>query len=243
MSEIERGRGVALWSQIGDILADDILKGRLQQGQMLPSAQELATRFEVNRHTVRRAMATLEQRNLVRTEQGRGTFVQEQALDYAISRRTRFNQNMRNLNVDTDTEILEDAREIPPTQVAEALGLGRNEYVYRIETMSRADGHIVDHSTAYFPAARFPGLPAIYRRTQSVTQTLNELGISDYVRKHTRVSARLPDAHTARLMKQPANRPILHVQSINADPRGVPVQYGITRFSGDWVQLVLMAGD
>ena len=243
MSEIERGRGVALWSQIGDILADDILKGRLQQGQMLPSAQELATRFEVNRHTVRRAMATLEQRNLVRTEQGRGTFVQEQALDYAISRRTRFNQNMRNLNVDTDTEILEDAREIPPTQVAEALGLGRNEYVYRIETMSRADGHIVDHSTAYFPAARFPGLPAIYRRTQSVTQTLNEFGISDYVRKHTRVSARLPDAHTARLMKQPANRPVLHVQSINADPRGVPVQYGITRFSGDWVQLVLMAGD
>jgi len=243
MSEIERGRGVALWSQIGDILADDILKGRLQQGQMLPSAQELATRFEVNRHTVRRAMATLEQRNLVRTEQGRGTFVQEQALDYPISRRTRFNQNMRNLNVDTDTEILEDAREIPPTQVAEALGLGRNEYVYRIETMSRADGHIVDHSTAYFPAARFPGFPAIYRRTQSVTETLNEFGIADYVRKHTRVSARLPDAHTARLMKQPANRPILHVQSINADPRGMPVQYGITRFSGDWVQLVLMAGD
>ena len=77
MSEIERGRGVALWSQIGDILADDILKGRLPQGQMLPSAQELATRFDVNRHTVRRAMATLEQRNLVRTEQGRGTFVQE----------------------------------------------------------------------------------------------------------------------------------------------------------------------
>jgi GntR family transcriptional regulator, phosphonate transport system regulatory protein len=243
MSEIERGRGVALWSQIGDILADDILKGRLRQGQMLPSAQELATRFDVNRHTVRRAMATLEQRNLVRTEQGRGTFVQEQTLDYAISRRTRFTQNMRNLNVDTDTEILEDAREIPPTQVAEALGLGKNEYVYRIETVSRADGHIVDHSTAYFPAARFPGLPAIHRRTQSVTQTLNEFGVSDYVRKHTRVSARLPDAHTARLMKQPANRPVLHVQSINADPRGMPVQYGITRFSGDWVQLVLMAGD
>ena len=243
MSEIERGRGVALWSQIGDILADDILKGRLRQGEMLPSAQELATRFDVNRHTVRRAMAALEQRNLVRTEQGRGTFVQEQTLDYAISRRTRFTQNMRNLNVDTDTEILEDAREIPPAQVAEALGLGRNEYVYRIETMSRADGHIVDHSTAYFPAARFPGLPAIYRRTQSVTQTLNEFGISDYVRKHTRVSARLPDAHTARLMKQPANRPVLHVQSINADPRGMPVQYGITRFSGDWVQLILMADD
>ena len=243
MSEVGRGRGVALWSQIGDILADDIFKGRLRQGEMLPSAQALATRFSVNRHTVRRAMADLEQRNLVRTEQGRGSFVQEHTLDYAISMRTRFTQNMRNLNVDNDIEILETVREIPPAQVSEALGLGRNEYTFRIDTLSHADGHIIDHCTAYFPAARFPGLPEIYRRTRSVTATLSELGVNDYMRKHTRVSARLPEAQTAHLMKQQASRPVLYVQSINADTRGVPVQYGITRFSGDWVQLVLMAND
>ncbi|GLQ93149.1 phosphonate metabolism transcriptional regulator PhnF [Dyella acidisoli] len=241
MAEIERGRGVALWSQISGILADDILKGALRQGEQLPSAQELAVRFNVNRHTVRRAVAALEQRNLVRTEQGRGTFVQEHALDYPISRRTRFTQNMRNLNVEADIEVLEDAREIPPPQVAQALCMDRHAYAYRIETISRADGHIVDYSTAYFPAARFTGLPSVYRRLRSVTRTLEEFGVIDYERKHTRVSARLPDAHTARLMKQATNRPVLYVQSINADTRGVPVQYGITRFSGEWVQLVLMA--
>lgn len=243
MSELERGRGVALWSQIGDIIATDIVKGRLRQGEMLPSAQDLAARFSVNRHTVRRAMADLEKRNLVRTERGRGSFVQEQMLDYAISLRTRFNQNMRNLNVDNDIEILKTVREIPPIPVSEALGLGRNEYTFRIDTLGHADGHVVDHCTAYFPAARFPGLPEVYRRTRSVTATLSEFGVTDYMRKHTRVSARLPEALTARLLKQQASRPVLHVQSINADTRGVPVQYGITRFSGDWVQLVLMAGD
>ncbi|RUL76076.1 phosphonate metabolism transcriptional regulator PhnF [Dyella choica] len=241
MSEIERGRGVALWSQISGILASDILKGQLRQGEQLPSAQELAMRFNVNRHTVRRAIAALEQRNLVRTEQGRGTFVQEQTLDYVISRRTRFTQNMRNLNVDADIRVLEDAHELPPPQVARALGLDRNEYVYRIETLDRADGHIIDYSTSYFPAARFADLPALYRRLLSVTRTLAEFGVADYERKHTRVSARLPDAITARLMQQPTSRPLLYVESINADTRGVPVQYGITRFSGDWVQLVLMA--
>lgn len=140
MGEIERGRGVALWSQISAILADDILKGVLRQGEQLPSAQELAARFNVNRHTVRRAMAALEQRDLVRTEQGRGTFVQEHALDYPISRRTRFTQNMRNLNVEADIEVLEDAREIPPPQVAQALGMDRHAHAYRIETISCADG-------------------------------------------------------------------------------------------------------
>lgn len=241
MSEIERGRGVALWSQISGILAAEILKGQPRQGEQLPSAQELAERFSVNRHTVRRAIAALEDRNLVRTEQGRGTFVQEQTMDYVISRRTRFTQNMRNLNVEADMEFLEEAREIPPPKIAQALGLDRHEYVYRIETLDRADGHIVDYSTAYFPAARFPEFPAVYRRLRSVTRALAEFGVADYERKHTRVSARLPDPNTARLMKQPANRPVLYVQSINADTRGMPVQYGITRFSGDWVQLVLMA--
>jgi GntR family phosphonate transport system transcriptional regulator len=241
MGEIERGRGVALWSQISGILAAEILKGQLRQGEQLPSGQELAARFNVNRHTVRRAIAALELRNLVRTEQGRGTFVQVQTMDYVISRRTRFTQNMRNLNVEADMEFLEEACELPPPQVAQALGLDRNEYAYRVETLDRADGHIVDYSTAYFPATRFPGLPAVYRRVRSVTRTLAEFGVADYERKHTRVSARLPDAATARLMKQQANRPVLYVQSINADTRGVPVQYGITRFSGDWVQLVLMA--
>ena len=241
MNEIDRGRGVPLWSQISGILASDILKGEFRQGEQLPSAQELATRFNVNRHTVRRAIAALEQRKLLRTEQGRGTFVQEQTLDYPISRRTRFTQNMHNLNVETRMEFLADAREIPHPDITQFLNLDRHEYAYRIETLDHADGHIVAYSTAYFPAARFADLPAVYRRLQSVTQTLKEFGVVDYERKYTRASARLPDAHTARLMKQPAHRPVLHVQSVNVDAHGMPVQYGITRFSGDWVHLVLMA--
>jgi GntR family phosphonate transport system transcriptional regulator len=242
MNEIERGRGVALWSQISGILSSEIVKGQLRQGEQLPSAQQLAARFDVNRHTVRRAIAALEERNLVRTEQGRGTFVQEQTMDYVISRRTRFTQNMRNLNVEADMEFLGETREIPPPKVAQALGLGRHEYVHRIETLDRADGHVVDYSIAYFPATRFPEFPVVYRRLRSVTRALAEFGVVDYERKHTRVSARLPDSNTARLMQQPASRPVLSVQSINTDTRGVPVQYGITHFSGDWVQLVLMAG-
>ena len=35
-------------------------------------------------------MGELEQSGLVRIEQGRGTFVQEHAIDYAIGKRTRF---------------------------------------------------------------------------------------------------------------------------------------------------------
>jgi hypothetical protein len=46
-------------------------------------------------------------------------------------------------------------------------------------TPARADGHIVDHSTAYFPGRRFPNRPDLYRRTRSVTRRLNEFGITE----------------------------------------------------------------
>lgn len=39
----------------------------------------------------------------------------------------------------------------------------------------------------------------------------------------------------------PKTRPVLHVKSLNVDADGVPVQYGITWFNGDLIQLVMEA--
>ena len=58
-NNIARGRGVTLWRQIVDSLRADIEAGRLKAGEQLPTEPELADRFKVNRHTVRRAMAVL----------------------------------------------------------------------------------------------------------------------------------------------------------------------------------------
>ncbi|WP_293761837.1 GntR family transcriptional regulator, partial [uncultured Aquitalea sp.] len=82
---IERGSGVAVWRQIENTLAEEIAGGRLQAGERLPTELQLAERFGVNRHTIRRAVSTLVERGLLRVEQGRGTFVQDNAIDYAIS--------------------------------------------------------------------------------------------------------------------------------------------------------------
>ena len=87
---VERGSGIAVWRQIGESLADDIRNKLYLAGEQLPSEPELAAKFAVNRHTIRRAMGELEQSGLIRIEQGRGTFVQEHAIDYAIGKRTRF---------------------------------------------------------------------------------------------------------------------------------------------------------
>ena len=64
--EVERGSGVAVWRQIGEALADDIRNKLYQPGEQLPPEPELATRFAVNRHTIRRAMGDVKDHGIGR---------------------------------------------------------------------------------------------------------------------------------------------------------------------------------
>ena len=89
---LSRGEGLAAWRQIADGLEADMAAGRLLPGDRLPAEAELARRFGVNRHTVRRALAVLASRGLVRATQGRGTFVEAKPLAYPIGPRTRFSE-------------------------------------------------------------------------------------------------------------------------------------------------------
>src|SRR5215510_13171196 len=58
--------GVTLWRRIADDLERAIAAGEIAPGERLPGETEIAARFAVNRHTVRRAIAELAGRGLVR---------------------------------------------------------------------------------------------------------------------------------------------------------------------------------
>ncbi len=85
-------RGIMLWRCIADDFEQMILVGKYDNAERLPAESEIAARYGVNRHTVRRAMAELAARGLVRTERGSGTFVKTDKLDYRIGERTRFSE-------------------------------------------------------------------------------------------------------------------------------------------------------
>src|SRR6201999_3997565 len=76
MSLQDTGTGVALWRLVADGIERGIADGTYTQGEKLPGETEIAETYRVNRHTVRRALATLAERGLVRAERGSGTYVE-----------------------------------------------------------------------------------------------------------------------------------------------------------------------
>lgn len=240
--EVERGSGVAVWRQIGEALALDIRNKLYMPGERLPPEPELASRFAVNRHTIRRAMGELEQNGLVRIEQGRGTFVQEHAIDYAIGRRTRFSQNLASQGMRGHIEVLE-SQTLRAHEIAKHLGLGRSAPILRVQMLGKAEARTIDVADHYFDAARFPDMDEQLRARQSISKALAHYGITDYTRKWSRITAAMPTAPVARQLNQPKTRPILQVEALNVDPEGAPLQYSVVRFAGDWVQLTVTDQD
>lgn len=76
---LEPNSGIPLGVQITRGLRLAIAQGRLEPGQQLPSARDLAGQLQVNFHTVRKAFGDLEAAGLLEVRRGRGTFVADVA--------------------------------------------------------------------------------------------------------------------------------------------------------------------
>lgn len=235
---LAREPGVALWRQIVRMITQEVEAGAYAPGARLPTEAEMSARFGVNRHTVRRALEELSRHGLVRVEQGRGSFVAEDVLDYTIASRTRFSEWVRRHNKEPSGETV-DLREVAADQAcASALGIRRGGRVVRLERLGLADGRPVSLGLHQFSATRFPGLLAALRGAATITEALAGQGVSDYRRLSTKVSARLPTPSEAQLLRMPRNRPVLVTENINVDQSGAVVEYGVARYPTPRVQIV-----
>lgn len=73
---LDRGENAPpLYIQVSDILRRRILEGVWENGAAIPPEHQLCDEFNIARGTLRQALDKLEQEDLVRREQGRGTFV------------------------------------------------------------------------------------------------------------------------------------------------------------------------
>ena len=238
LEPVHRQDGVALWRQIATCLQHDIGAGTYPPGGRLPTEAELSARFRVNRHTVRRALEELSRGGLVRVEQGRGSFVAEDVLEYAVEARTRFSEWIRRHNMEPSGRLLQLKETAANSHIATGLGIRSGSRVVLLERLGFADDRPVSLSQHYFPTARLRGILDALRTAPTITEALKSVGVTDYLRQVTRVTARLPNAEEAELLRMPRNRPLLVTENVNVDRAGTVVEFGLSRYPTPRVQIV-----
>jgi GntR family phosphonate transport system transcriptional regulator len=228
-----------LYLQIADELRRNIEEAVFKVGDRLPTENELSERFGVNRHTLRRAMEVLRQEGIVGVERGRGTFVMATPIAVPIGKRVRFNEALKAQSLKPDWQVLRIVELQADAKLSKRLELEVGAPVVLFERLSSIEDIPISVSSSHFPGDRFPGLMKHCETYRSISQMLQNEYDCDHIRRNTRISAHLAQPDDARLLKMPANGPVLLSESININQNGVVIEYGVTRFRGDRMELVL----
>jgi GntR family phosphonate transport system transcriptional regulator len=228
-----------LWQAIAATLQAEIRAGHYRPGDKLPTEAELATRFGVNRHTVRQALASLAEGGLVHSRRGAGVFVMARPTDYRLGQRVRFHQNVLAAGQTPSRRISRAETRPADREEAEVLRLKAGEAVHVIEGTSLADGQPLAAFRSVFPAARFPALVQAVVAEGSITRALAGLGLTDYTRRETRLTAQLADPVLALALQVKAGTAVLRSVAVNVDEAGRPIEYGTTWFAGERVTLTV----
>jgi GntR family phosphonate transport system transcriptional regulator len=238
MSLVERHCGIALWRQIADQIRVAIGAGEFDGQPTLPGEFALAERFEVNRHTVRSAIASLTKEGVLRVEQGRGTFIARRArLRYPIGRRTRFTTGFAGQTQARQGLLRTNAREAAPKAVADALRLPAGAPVIRLETVSTADAVTISSAIHWFDAERFPDFAEAYRQFGSITACLKSFGVDDYVRISTHISAHHASPQMLVDLQLSPGDIVLVTEAVNAELDGTRLEYSRASLAADRVEI------
>jgi GntR family phosphonate transport system transcriptional regulator len=242
-AEAPRQSGLTLWRQISETLRQEIGGPDYPPGARLPTEAELSARFAVNRHTVRRALEDLSHAGLIRVEQGRGTFVAEDMLEYTVGTRTRFSEWIHRHNKEPSGRVLQRREIAADSTIATALGIRVGGRVVLLERLGLADDTPVSLTRHYFPSVRLRGILNALAATPRITEALREVGVEDYVRQVTRVTARSPSAAEVDLLRMARNRPVLVTESVNVDRAGTVVEFSVGCYPTPRVQIVFEPGE
>lgn len=239
MTLLDDDTGVALWRRVADAIERDIAHGVYAAGQRLPGEMEMAEACRVNRHTVRRALASLAERGLVRAERGSGTYVEARRLAYPLRSRTRFSEIVGAGGREPRGQLIAASREPASKELARRLDIKAGAELIRIEALRLADRAPICIGTTWLAAARFPDAGAVYERVRSMTKVLAHFGVRDYSRATTHISAAIVDATDAARLDLSLGRPILVVESTDVDADGQPVITSRARFAAERVEFVI----
>ncbi|MFU8835432.1 MAG: phosphonate metabolism transcriptional regulator PhnF [Roseovarius sp.] len=235
MPQLVRQSGLAVWAQIAAALRSEIERG-FDEGDWLASEPELAARFGVNRHTLRRAVDDLIAEGLVERVHGRGTRVLARGLIYGIGRDTKFTERLAASGRRAEVTLLDRQEVTADGGVARRLRVAEGAPLLRLRTL-RGDGDVPYAVTLHFLTGDAARAARDYTGG-SLTRHLREVAGITLDRIESLITTRLPLPEDALALRMPRTQPVLRVKGVNACREcGLVQEYAISQFRGDRIQL------
>jgi GntR family phosphonate transport system transcriptional regulator len=208
-----------VYRELADTLRSEL--SGFNAGEYLPAEIQLAARFSVNRHTVRRAIDELVREGSLLRRQGKGTQVLGRPLIYPVAAESAYSQSLSAQGHGVEAILLARRHCVATREEAEHLGLAEHAPLIELQTLRRLDGQPVSLIRHRYCASHAP-LLAEYT-SGSVRQFLAARDLP-LTRTFSLIGARLPSRDEASVLLMPRHLPALTVLTLSRDASGRPVE-------------------
>lgn len=143
--------GIPRHIQINEWLRKQIDTGIFKPQEKLPSENKLAKKFEVSRVTIRRALQSLENEDIIYRCQGLGSFVSDKRTSHNLVKLTDFNEDMATAGIEPSSIVKLFESVNAPDWLTDILQLEKGSKVLQIDRLRLGNGQPVAFDSTWMP--------------------------------------------------------------------------------------------
>lgn len=231
---IDRSSPIPLYFQLSKFIENRIKVREWTPGQLLPSEQELCSRFGISRTVVRQALSELERNGFITKQSGKRSTIAFPKYEGGLM------QNLHGFYEDAiakgqtpSTKVLEFTVVPADPEVAGALQISENDPVIKLNRLRFLDGEPEVLVVTYLPEKKCSSLIMEDFSAHSLYEVLASKYGLRIVRGYRSIEALALSASDAKLLNVKAGSPALLLKSIGLLEDSSPLEYFIAKHRGD----------
>ncbi len=230
-----------IYLQLREVVRTKIEEREYLPGMAIPSENELAELYGINRLTVRNAIDALVSEGMLKRVQGKGVYVcvvGGNKIERDLETLGGFTQTMRAKHAHPTTKILAKAQREAGAKYAHIFGIGPKDTVYYIKRIDYADGEPISMEKILLPHSLVPKLEGIDLSVFSLYEVYDFYGISLRRAWQTLDLAEL-EPNDARMLNVAPGRAVLMFTSTSYDEKDRTIEYARSYTRGDKCNFVV----
>jgi GntR family transcriptional regulator len=192
---------------------------------MLPSENELVEEFGVTRVTVRNAIKKLKDEGKIRTEKGRGSFVNPAKIVQNLDKIYSIGRDFHEKGYRLESEKIEIFKELPNSVVRDHLQLEEGEAVIGIKIVRGLEGIPVVFQLSYVPVKIAAELTASELKAGTIYNVLEKEYKINLKKAIEYLDPIVADEYYADILEVEINTPLFRTERITYGDNEKPVEY------------------
>lgn len=221
-----------LYLQLREVVRNKIEEGEYLPGCLIPSENELAKKYGINRLTVRNAIDALVVEGLVKRVQGAGTYVVGDTIERDLNTFEGFQQTMKDRNATPTIKVLDKVKRPAGPKYASTFNIDEDDEIFYIRRLRLANGEPVAIDKTYIPVSLLPQLEDVDLSVFGMYETFGFYGINPHHATETLDIIPI-ESSSARLLNIEKDTPIMLFTCKTYDDSNNLIEVGISLTRGD----------